>query len=197
MKKALFTGFILLFIGLFIAVFPTEKEGDIYTDTIRLHILARSDNEYDQEIKLKIRDKLLTKYGSELSSYSSVASAENAISELLPSIEEDVDIWLFELGCDVKCNVYLTEEWYDTREYENFVLPRGMYTSLKVVIDEGAGKNWWCVMFPPLCLDIATEDAPTDDATIGYTEEEITLIEKTKRYNVKFKVLEIISDIFA
>ena len=197
MKKALFTGFILLFVGLFIAVFPTEKEGDIYTDTIRLHILARSDSEYDQGIKLEIRDRLILKYGSELSSYSSVASAENALRELLPSIEENVDLWLFELGCKAKCKVYLTEEWYDTREYENFIFPCGTYTSLKVVIDEGEGKNWWCVMFPPLCLDIATEDAPKDDATIGYTEEEITLIEKTKRYNVKFKVLEIISDIFA
>ena len=197
MKKAFLTGLIFLFVGLFIAVFPTEREGEIYADTIRLHILARSDSEYDQKIKLEIRDKLLLKYGRELSSYDSVASAENAIGALLPSIEEDVDLWLFELGCDVKCNVYLTEEWYDTREYENFVLPRGTYTSLKVVIDEGEGKNWWCVMFPPLCLDIATEDAPKDDALIGYTEEQINLIGKTKRYNVKFKVLEIISDIFA
>ena len=197
MKKAFLTGLIFLFVGLFIAVFPTEREGDIYADTIRLHILARSDSEYDQGIKLEIRDRLLLKYGSELSSYGSVTSAEKAISTLIPEITYDVDNWLIELGCKAKCKVYLTEEWYDTREYENFVLPRGMYTSLKVVIDEGAGKNWWCVMFPPLCLDIATEDEPKDDATIGYTEEEITLIEKTKRYNVKFKVLEIISDIFA
>lgn len=197
MKKAFFTGLILLFTGLFIAVFPTEQESNIYTDTIRLHILARSDSEYDQEIKLEIRDKLLTKYGAELSNYDNFMDAKNNISTLLPSITNDVDLWLRELGCDVKCKVYLTEEWYDTREYENFILPRGTYTSLKIVIDEGAGKNWWCVMFPPLCLDIATENAPADDATIGYTEEEIALISKSKRYNVKFKVLEIISDIFA
>ena len=197
MKKVLFTGLILLFVGLFIAAFPTEKEGDIYTDTIRLHILARSDSEYDQGIKLEIRDRLLLKYGSELSSYASVTSAEKAISTLIPEITYDVDNWLIELGCKAKCKVYLTEEWYDTREYENFIFPCGTYTSLKIVIDEGAGKNWWCVMFPPLCLDIATEKAPIDDVMIGYTEEEVTLINKTKRYNVKFKVLEIISDIFA
>ena len=197
MKNALFTGLILLFVGMFVAVLPTEREGDIYTDTIRLHILARSDSEYDQGVKLKIRDKLLEKYGNELSSYDSVYDAENAIDSLLPSITKDVDFWLNELGCDAKCKVYLTEEWYDTREYENFVLPRGTYTSLKIVIDEGKGKNWWCVMFPPLCLDIAVENTPADDATIGYTEEEIALTDKAKKYNVKFKMLEIISDIFA
>ena len=94
MKKVLFTGFILLFVGLFIAAFPTEKEGDIYTDTIRLHILARSDSEYDQGIKLEIRDRLLLKYGSELSSYGSVTSAEKAISTLIPEITYNVDNWL-------------------------------------------------------------------------------------------------------
>ena len=197
MKKALYYGLVLLFVGIFIAVFPTEGEGDIYTDTIRLHILARSDSESDQKIKLEIRDRLLAEYGERLSSYTSKDDAAEAISFLLQDITADVDMWLKELDCDVKCKVYLTEEWYDTREYENFILPQGTYTSLKIVIDEGVGKNWWCVMFPPLCLDIATENAPADDATIGYTEEEISLITKPKRYNVKFKVLEIISDIFA
>ena len=197
MKKALYYGLVLLFVGIFIAVFPTEGEGDIYTDTIRLHILARSDSESDQKIKLEIRDRLLAEYGERLSSYTSKDEAAEAISALIQDITADVDMWLKELDCDVKCKVYLTEEWYDTREYENFILPQGTYTSLKIVIDEGVGKNWWCVMFPPLCLDIATENAPADDATIGYTEEEISLITKPKRYNVKFKVLEIISDIFA
>ena len=197
MKKALYYGLVLLFVGIFIAVFPTEGEGDIYTDTIRLHILARSDSESDQKIKLEIRDRLLAEYGESLSSYTSKDEAAEAISFLIQDITADVDMWLGELDCDAKCKVYLTEEWYDTREYENFILPQGTYTSLKIVIDEGVGKNWWCVMFPPLCLDIATENAPADDATIGYTEEEISLITKPKRYNVKFKVLEIISDIFA
>lgn len=197
MKKALYYGLVLLFVGIFIAVFPTEGEGDIYTDTIRLHILARSDSESDQKIKLEIRDRLLAEYGERLSSYTSKDEAAEAISFLIQDITADVDMWLKELDCDAKCKVYLTEEWYDTREYENFILPQGTYTSLKIVIDEGVGKNWWCVMFPPLCLDIATENAPADDATIGYTEEEISLITKPKRYNVKFKVLEIISDIFA
>ena len=197
MKKALNLGIIMLLVGLFVAAFPTEKEGEIYTDTVRLHILARSDDEYDQKIKLEIRDRLIAKYGNELSAFTSVEDAEVAISNMLPAITTDVDGWLRELGCDVRCCVYLTEEWYDTREYESFVLPRGIYTSLKIVIDEGEGKNWWCVMFPPLCLDIATENAPADDAATGYTDEEITLINKSKRYNVKFKMLEIISDIFS
>ena len=197
MKKAFIAGLTLLLIGLFIAVFPTEQEGEIYSDTVRLHILARSDSKYDQIIKLEIRDKVIAKYGADLSSYESVGDAKAKLTELLPKIAEDVDLWLEELECDAKCEVSLTNEWYETREYENFVLPRGVYTSLKIVIDEGMGQNWWCVMFPPLCLDIATEKTPAGDAALGYTEEEITLVNKSKKYNVKFKVLEIISDIFS
>ena len=197
MKKAFIAGLTLLLIGLFIAVFPTEQEGEIYSDTVRLHILARSDSKYDQIIKLEIRDKVIAKYGADLSSYESVSDAKAKLSELLPKIAEEVDLWLKELECDAKCEVSLTDEWYETREYENFVLPRGVYTSLKIVIDEGMGQNWWCVMFPPLCLDIATEKSPAGDAALGYTEEEITLVNKSKKYNVKFKVLEIISDIFS
>lgn len=197
MKKTLIFALTILFIGLFISVFPTEKEGDIYTDTVRLHILARSDSTYDQIVKLKIRDKIISEYGKELSTLDSASEARVRLDELLPKLKNDVDLWLNELGCESKCTVTLTEEWYETREYEDFSLPRGIYTSLKIEIDEGKGQNWWCVMFPPLCLDIATEDAPKDDVSFGYSEEEIALVDKTKKYNVKFKVLEIISDIFA
>ena len=82
-----------------------------------------------------------------------------------------------------------------TRNYESFSLPKGYYTSLKIVIGRGEGKNWWCVMFPPLCLDMATESAPADDAVKKYSSEEFILVSKNG-YNAKFKVLEIISGAF-
>ena len=118
------------------------------------------------------------------------------IGKMIPDIERDVDAWIREAGYNYESEVTLGVEWYDTREYEDFTLPRGYYTSLRVMLGEAEGKNWWCVMYPPLCLDIATENAPYDDAVMGYTKEEYTLI-SDRGYNIKFKLLEVFSDAFS
>ncbi len=181
---------------LLLAVLPTEAEAEIYGDTLRLHILANSDSEHDQELKLKIRDKLLIKYGAILKEKASFEEAEGYAALLLPQIEEDVELWVSELGYSYNAKATLSEEWYDTREYEDFTLPSGYYKSLRIIIGDGDGKNWWCVMYPPLCMDIATERAPSDDGVIDYTSEELNLI-KSGKYNIKFKILEVVSSIFA
>lgn len=186
----------ILCVVLVIAAVPTEREGAIYRDTVRLHILANSDSEEDQELKLKIRDRLLEKYGTMLSLAESKENAVDRLTELEGDIKNDVDLWIKESGSDYECEVTLGIEWYETREYDEFTLPCGYYTSARILLGEGDGKNWWCVMYPPLCLDLATEDAPADDAVLGYTKEEYTLITK-QGYNVKFKILELISESMA
>lgn len=191
----LFAVLMVLLSTLVIALMPTEAEAEIYDDTLRLHILANSDSEEDQELKLKVRDRLLTEYGEMLKG-ESIGEAVGIINGKLSEIEEDVEEWIKEYGYSYDASVTLSREWYDTREYEDFTLPKGEYTSLRVIIGDGEGKNWWCVMFPPLCLDIASESAPTDDGISSYTDEEIRLI-SGKKYNIKFKILELISDTFA
>ena len=188
--------FAMLIATLMLAAFPTDAEADIYEDTIRLHILAESDSTEDQELKIAVRDRLLVKYGELLRAGGSFEEAKRVASELLPEIEKSAEEWIRELGFDYGVTATLTEEWYETREYESFSLPAGYYTSLRVIIGEGAGKNWWCVMYPPLCMELASEDAPRDDGVIDYTNEEITLITSGK-YNVKFKILEELSRVFA
>ena len=187
---------LVLVLTLTTAILPTDKDAAIYNDTLRLHILANSDCEVDQAIKYEIRDKILEKYGEALGEAESFEDAEERIGELIPKIENDVDAWLEEAGYDYTSEVTLGVEWYDTREYESFSLPKGYYTSLRVMLGEANGQNWWCVMYPPLCLDVATEDAPSDDAVSGYSKEEYLLI-SDKRYNVKFKMLEVFSDAFS
>ena len=186
----------LLVATLLIAVIPTDAEAKIYEDTVRLHILANSDSDADQELKLKIRDKVLLKYGDLLSSSKSIDEATEKTEELLSDIEADAKEWIRELGYSYSVRATLTTEWYETRDYEDFSLPCGYYSSLRIIIGEGGGKNWWCVMYPPLCMDIATENAPADDGIIDYTREELTLI-KSGKYNVKFKILEDLSRVFA
>ena len=183
----------ILCVVLVIATVPTEREGAIYKDTVRLHILANSDSDEDQKLKLSVRDKLLEKYGEMLAESESKAAAEDRLAELESEMECDVNEWIREGGGEYECEVRLGVEWYDTREYEDFTLPCGYYTSARILLGEGDGKNWWCVMYPPLCLDMAIEDAPEDDAILGYTDEEVRLITK-QGYNVKFKILELISE---
>ena len=189
MKKMLISVFMILFSTLFIALVPTEAEAAIYDDTIRLHILAESDSAEDQTLKIKIRDMILEKYSDELSGQT-IDEAKKKALEKIPDIEKDVNAKIEEEGYRYTATAALCEEWYGTREYDGFTLPAGVYTSLKVVIGEGEGKNWWCVMYPPLCLDVATsESAPS------YTDDEFALISKSG-YRVKFKLLEAVSYVF-
>lgn len=196
MKSIVEYALILLVATMMLALFPTDAEAEIYEDTIRLHILANSDSNEDQKLKLEIRDRLLTEYGEMLNASGSIAEAEHTANELLPIIKNEAESWISELGYSYGVRVTLTQEWYETREYEDFSLPAGYYTSLRVIIGEGEGKNWWCVMYPPLCMDIATEEAPADDGLIDYSKEELWLI-KSDTYNVKFKILEDLSRVFA
>lgn len=185
----------ILAVVLIVAAVPTEKEGAIYDDTVRLHILARSDSTEDQSLKLKVRDRLLEKYGEKLESAESTDEAEARISAMAEEIKRDVDGWIAEEGYDYESRVSLGTEWYERREYGDIALPEGYYTSLKIELGEGEGQNWWCVMYPPHCLDIATEGAPADDAIAGFTDEENALIGRG-RYTVKFKLLELASEVF-
>ena len=196
MKSLIRYAFITLIVTMVLCVMPTEAEGEIYEDTLRLHILANSDSEEDQALKLNIRDRVLEKYGSMLKVDNSISEAKNKTATLLPDIKHDVEAWIAELGYDYTAEAYLGEEWYDTREYESFTLPAGNYVSLRIIIGSGEGKNWWCVMYPPLCLDIATESYPADDGIIDYSKEEISLIQNGK-YQIKFKILEDLSRVFA
>ena len=195
MKNLLLSTMLILTSVLIASIIPTEAEAKIYEDTIRLHILANSDTEADQALKLCIRDKLLTKYGQILSATETRDEALDEARALLPEISADVEAWIRELGYSYSVTATISEEWYDTRNYGEISLPSGVYTSLRIIIGSGAGQNWWCVMYPPLCLDMATESAPADDGLINYSKEEITLI-KTKKYNVKFKILELAASAF-
>jgi len=173
----------LLLATVLMAALPTAAEGEIYEDTVRLHIPANSDSEEDQTVKICIRDRLLSTYGAMLSGYESREAASTAIEALLPKIEEDVCTWLAQEGASYGAEVRLCKEWYERRVYADAVYPEGEYLSLQVTLGEGEGRNWWCVMYPPLCLDMALGD------TLPYSAEEKALI--GGKYKVKLKALEL------
>ena len=182
---AFFCAMILL-ICLLIGILPTEAEAKIYSDTLRLHILAESDGDNDQRTKLLLRDFILKEYGEYLGEAKSKADAAELISKMLSDIETRANGYLKSIGCDAYATVSLGEEWFDTRVYEEYTLPEGYYQSLIIKIGEGEGKNWWCVMYPPMCLGVSSK---------GYSCEEEKLITEGKR-NIKFKMLEVLSRVF-
>ena len=196
MKQIPYYAFMILMATLLIAAIPTDAEAGIYEDTIRLHILAESDEVADQELKIAVRDEILLEYGSLLRSAGSFKAAEELGRSLLPEIENTAEKIIKEHGFNYGVEATMTTEWYETRDYEDFSLPCGIYSSLRIIIGDGKGKNWWCVMYPPLCTEFATENAPADDGLIDYSREELMLIQNGK-YNVKFKILEDLSRVFA
>ncbi len=202
MKKRILIAYIvgLLLSTSVLAVMPTEAEGAIYNDVIRLHILAASDNEEDQRLKIVVRDALLAKFGGELGAYSDRSEAEAKVRELIPAMKAEAIRAIGEQGSTENVEVQLTETKYDRREYGAFSMPAGTYLSLEVRIGEAAGKNWWCVLFPPLCTEGAYGEYEYDENSIpvGLTPEEYRLITgESQGYRVKFKVLEVLSEVFS
>lgn len=196
MKKLAKISTYVLIITLLLSVLPTDAEANIYEDTIRLHILANSDSKEDQALKISVRDGLLLEYGERLRSAGSFEGAAQLAEGLLSEIESFAEELINAEGYEYNVTAILSEEWYETRDYDGFSLPCGIYTSLRILIGEGKGKNWWCVMYPPLCTELACEDAPADDGFIDYTKEELILISGSK-YNLKFKILEDLSRVFS
>lgn len=179
---------LILFAALFLSVCPAAGEEGIYRDVIRLHILAASDDEGDQADKIAVRDAILTEYGDLFRGFADRKSAEAALDETLrQEIAGTARRTLRERGKDEPVTVTLSEEDYPTRDYGSISLPAGRYLSLRVLIGEGNGQNWWCVLFPPLCTAASVEGVP-----LGLSDAEYRLLTDGKK-SVRFKTLELLS----
>lgn len=180
-----------------ISALPNDEDMAIYDSVIRLHVLANSDSDEDQALKLEIRDAILEEFGETLASYDSVDDASEKLSSLIEEIEAFAKEEIVARGYEYDASVTLSREDYPTRVYENDIsLPAGNYRSLRVIIGEGEGANWWCVLFPPLCLSASFgENLDSDESIpVGLTYEQYKLISGSDdpQYVLKFKLLELI-----
>ncbi len=198
MKKTVLYMIGLLFVGLMLAVFPVSGEEALYGEVIRLHVLAESDSEEDQALKLAVRDAVLEEYGPRLSEAGSVNEAGERVERLIEEIRQTAQTVVNQHGKTYTVSVEYGKEHYPEREYENYRFPAGEYLSLRIRIGSGEGKNWWCVLFPPLCLDMATESPEDDALAVGLTPEEYRLIrgDSTGGYRIRFKILEMLDEAF-
>ena len=177
-------------------IFPTEEEFQIYESTVRLHVLANSDSEEDQALKLKVRDALLETiidFGSKNKDEAVENINEN--KEELTSIARTV---IKNNGFDYDVKIEIGKELYPTKHYEDFALPAGEYTSVRVILGQGEGQNWWCVLYPPLCTNSALKYDEEACVQAGLSKDQYNLItaNESGKYRIKFRFLEIASEVF-
>lgn len=168
------------------AVSFDAKCEDLRNNVLRLHILANSDSENDQELKLKVRDAILEKSALKFEECCNLSEAlevaENSISELCEIAKSVIK----ENGYNYSVKVEIDKSYFDTREYENFTLPAGFYNAVIIKIGKAQGKNWWCVMFPALCV-------PSASASLKETvsEDSAKIATNASNYKMAFKSVEI------
>ncbi len=178
----------VLLITLNIAGFDS-KCTEIRENVLRLHVLANSDEAYDQELKLKVRDRLLEVSGEVFSGCKTETEAAEAARQKLSYLQSVAESTVRENGYGYTVAVEVADTWFETRDYGEFSLPAGNYEALRVIIGEGKGKNWWCVMFPAVCIPAAT-DRESDFSSV-LEDGSADIVEKPSRYKPQFKVVEI------
>lgn len=159
---------------------------------IRLHVIANSDSQEDQMVKLKVRDAVL----EEIRGITEIAADRNEayslLTERLPGLQETANRVLQAQGSTATATVELGEEAYPTRQYDTFSLPAGVYDSLRITIGDGEGQNWWCVVFPGLCLPTASEEVADTAVSAGFSEDLGNTLTTQDGYQVRFFLLDCI-----
>lgn len=167
----------------------SEECRNIRSKMLRMHVIANSDSDIDQELKLKVRDAVL-KEGKEI--FDGSVTADDAKSKILPETERLRKAALSVIeneGFSYDVKITVGNEYFNTRTYDNSItLPAGYYTAVKVIIGEGKGHNWWCVMFPPMCLPAASKECEISDVL---QKDEVQIVEGGSKYKFKFKIVEI------
>ncbi len=183
-----------------VGLLPIHGEQEIYDSVMRLHVVANSDSEADQALKLCVRDAILKRTDLISADCDSIETAREKTLSNLDAIRECAKNEIERLGYSYEVDVRLCEEDYPTKTYGSLCFPSGRYLSLQVLIGEATGENWWCVLFPPLCLDAASKPQTNEDAfiAVGLTPEQYKIITETKEptYEARFKILEAIEQAF-
>ena len=173
---------ILIFISLIFtySAFISVKQDNIANGLLRLHVLANSNTSHDQQIKLLVRDAVLEFCEPILKNADDRNEVYEIMNENMQTLANIAQKTLWDLGENRSVSVSLKEEYYPTRDYTDFSLPAGEYLGLRVIIGEGEGKNWWGVVFPPMCNELAVSEK-TDYLP--------------KKYTIRFKTAEVIGEI--
>ena len=190
----------LLITAILLSFLPVHGEEIVYENVIRFHVLAESDTAEDQALKLKVRDAVLEAVSPMLSECRDFEEALALLEKESGHIKNIAEETIKENGYSYTASAQLLTEEYPTRIYDEIALPSGVYTSMKITIGTGEGKNWWCVLFPSVCNSFSVvpkKDTDSEYIAAGFTPEQYRTINKNSApvYKVRFKVLEMLSDL--
>ena len=182
---------------LVVGLLPVHGEEEIYDKVVRLHVLANSDSEEDQAVKLKVRDAILEVTVPLLQNCQTKEEAIVLLEESRPLLTQTAQTVLRAEGFDDTVSIEMGLEDYPTRTYDSLCFPAGEYISMRVSLGTGEGQNWWCCLFPPLCLGAATvrdEDAEDACISVGFTPTQYKIITESDKpvYRARFKILELL-----
>ena len=159
-------------------------------ELIRLHVVANSDTSEDQELKLLVRDAVITSLRQALADVQDTEQAKEYLKENLPKLQELANKALDAAGSTQRAVVTLCREGFPTRQYDTFSLPAGVYEALRITIGEGEGKNWWCVVFPSLCLPRTSQGFTDTAAGAGFPEALSGALSGEEPYQIRFYLLD-------
>ncbi len=154
--------------------------------TLRLHVLANSNSAADQQLKLQVRDALVDECNALFGAAPDLARAERAAAAALPRLQARAAGVVRRAGYSYPVTVTLAEEYFSARSYGSYTLPAGQYRALQVKIGSAAGKNWWCVLYPPLCVPAAT--AAQDVAAVAWGQQGLRLVQG--EYKLRFALVD-------
>lgn len=172
-----------LCVSLCVGTWAQGRQAQISGGLVRLHVIAASDEPEEQELKLRVRDGVLEHLAPVLDNADSAESARELLSADLDGVRRAAETYAE--GRPVR--VEFGQEYYPTRDYGSFVLPAGRYQSLRVTIGQGQGHNWWCVVFPPLCVSAAEQRRALD----AMSEDDRALITDADGYELRFRIVEL------
>ena len=197
MEKRLLIALVVLFSVLTLfGMLPIHGEEAVYDTVVRLHVLANSDSEEDQALKLRVRDAVLEVTSPLLANCASQRDAEAVILANKDRIQAAAERTVYASGRQDAVTVSLGMEEYPTRSYDSVCFPSGEYLSLRVCIGDADGQNWWCCLFPPLCLGTSTVSSSRAEESfiaVGLTPSQYKIITETRNpiYQIRFKLLEL------
>ena len=174
---------IALCISLCLGTWAQARQNDISGSLVRLHVLAASDERTEQELKLRVRDTVLAYLSPRLENAENSAEAQSIINANIDGIRAAAE----SVSEGRTIRVALGEEYYPTRGYEGFTLPAGRYESLRVTIGEGRGHNWWCVVFPPLCVSASQRD----EAMAALSDDARGIVTESGEVRLKLRIVEL------
>lgn len=187
LKRMLFCGFLAVFCW---SAFLLADRETLNNNLIRFHVVANSNNQEDQSMKIHVRDVVLASIGEDMERIRDIGEAKRYLQDNVPKIQRLVDRTLQELGFTGGSCVTLCKERFNVRNYDTFSLPSGVYDSLRIVIGDGMGKNWWCVSFPMLCVPATTSGFEEAAVEAGFTETLAQSLAGHENYEIRFFILD-------